>query len=86
MILQDNTDVLLTSLLKKLEGKPVYKTLVRIADGKTESSWEELKGLHSLCTHICIEIERGTHDYVPLLCSTQGAIRKVTQILLGENR
>lgn len=54
---------LMGSLIKKLKAKSVYHTLKRIVGGKCDSPYEALKGLYSLSTHCCIEIEHGATEY-----------------------
>jgi len=57
---------LLETLMQKLKGKSVYKTLVKLAKGKTLCPHENLKGLFSLGTHISIELEHGNLEYAVL--------------------
>lgn len=54
---------LMGNLIKKLKQKSVYHTLKRIVGGKCDSPYEALKGLYSLSTHCCIEIEHGATEY-----------------------
>ena len=58
---------LLRSLIEKLKGKSVYKTLKRMDEGKIRCNAEALKGLFSLGTHIVIECEKGRGEYRTLL-------------------
>ena len=54
---------LLERLIKKLEGKSVSRTLKKIQEGKTTDDLITAKGLSSLLTHICIELEKGNTEY-----------------------
>ena len=72
--------VLLKELLKKLEGKSVYKTLKKIEEGKVEKTSEFLKGLFSLGTHIAIEVEQGNKEYAMLY---PVVYEKIGQVLYG---
>lgn len=58
---------LLDSLVEKLEGKSVHKTLVKIAKNECKNNFELLKGLYSLSTHVIIEAEQGHREYLLLL-------------------
>jgi hypothetical protein len=58
---------LLENLYKELERKPVHKTLRRVLAGKCDNLYEGLKGLFSLGTHMCIELERGNLEYKTIL-------------------
>lgn len=58
---------LLRLLMKELRGKPVEKTLRRVADGKVTDLYAVLKSLYSLGTHIVIELEKGNMEYKMLL-------------------
>ncbi len=58
---------LLNSLVEKLEGKSVHKTLAKIAKNECKSKFELLKGLYSLSTHVIIEAEQGHREYLMLL-------------------
>lgn len=58
---------LLDSLVAKLEGKSVHRTLVKIARNECKSNFELLKGLYSLSTHVIIEAEQGHREYLLLL-------------------
>jgi hypothetical protein len=46
---------LLRNLIEKLKGKPVYKTLKRVNEGKGTDPSETIKALSSLLTHTMIE-------------------------------
>jgi prepilin-type processing-associated H-X9-DG protein len=61
------TDKLLAKLVEKLKGKSVYRTLKLISDGKSCDSYDMLKGLSSLLTHVVIEIKQGNVEYGMLL-------------------
>ena len=61
-----DTIYLLEKLSRELKGKPVYKTLNRIISGKVDD-FECLKGLFSLGTHVCIELEKGHIEYQSVL-------------------
>lgn len=76
--LQDSLDSLPTAehlfreMLEKLShpkpfGKPIYKTMKRIIEGKPISSAERMKAYFSFCTHVCIELEKGNGEYKLLL-------------------
>ncbi len=58
---------LLTKLESVLEGKPIHATLKKIAAGKVDNAFFEMKGYTSLATHIVIELEKGNKEYLPLL-------------------
>lgn len=58
---------LLKSLIDRLKGKSVYKTLKRMNEGKIKNNAEALKGLFSLGAHIVIECEQGHGEYRALL-------------------
>jgi len=73
---------LLDELLNKIKSKSVYKTLKRIASGKTTDKWKCLKGLYSLSTHICIECERDDVKFKPLLNIIYS---KIGELLLQES-
>ena len=60
-------ETMLKDLLEKLKDKPVFKTLRKISNGKLRNHWEGLKGLFSLGTHVCIELEKGNSEYHVLL-------------------
>jgi len=60
-------DLLLESLISKLKGKSVYKTLKRIHENKEEDNYTKLKGLSSLITHCIIEVQSGNKEYGVLL-------------------
>jgi len=68
---------LLEGLIEKLKEKPVYKTLRKISDNKTDNVWETLKGLFSLGTHICIELEKGNLEYRGILCDVYEKIGRI---------
>lgn len=61
------SETLMERLAPKLRGKSVYTTLKKIGRGKVESTAEVMKGLFSLGTHVCIEIEKGNLEYRMLL-------------------
>lgn len=58
---------LLGTLLEKLKEKSVYKTLKKISDNTVDSCETSMKGLFSLGTHICIEMEQGHPEYRMIL-------------------
>lgn len=58
---------LMERLAPKLRGKSVYTTLKKIGRGQIENPVEAMKGLFSLGTHVCIEIENGHLEYRMLL-------------------
>ena len=58
---------LLDRLGEILHGKSVEKTLTRMQQHKTVNQWEDAKGLCSLMTHVCIEMEKGNMEYLPIL-------------------
>ena len=60
-------DKLLGSLLEKLKGKPVHKTLIKFLKEEKLDREVELKGLFSLGTHIVIECQKGNKCYEVLL-------------------
>jgi len=71
-------DHLMKTLLEKLKGKSVYKTLKRTLEGRCESKLEHVKGLSSLCTHIIIECQHGRNEYRVLL---HDVYEKIGQLL-----
>ena len=56
----------LKSLVEKLQGKPVHKTLKRLSESNA-TNLESLKGLFSLGTHTIIEMEKGGKEYAIIL-------------------
>ena len=58
---------LLETLIQKLQGKSVYRTLKKIQEGKVDNKVLALKGLSSLLTHTLIEIEKGRSEYKLLI-------------------
>ena len=60
-------DKMLSKLVEKLKGKSVYSTLKLIEEGKCNNPYTVMKGLLSLATHTCIEVEQGKPDYRILL-------------------
>lgn len=60
-------ECLLEQLLEKLKGKSVYTTLRLMESGKCVNPYTALKGLLSLATHTCIELEKGNAPYALLL-------------------
>lgn len=69
---------LLAILIEKLRKKSVYRTLKKIQEGCAENSYTTLKGLSSLLTHIVIEAEHGSKEYLILIPSILEKINKVT--------
>lgn len=57
---------LFNQLGEVLKGKSVADTVRKVLAGKA-TKYETLKGLFSLGTHICIELEKGQDEYQPLL-------------------
>jgi hypothetical protein len=60
---------LLETLITKLKGKSVYKTLKKLHEGKEQDPLLALKGVSSLITHCCIELEHGQKEFGILLPS-----------------
>lgn len=58
---------LMESLLQKLQGKSVYRTLSEVTSGKGRNKCRELIGLTSLLTHCLIECEQGNSEYLVLV-------------------
>ena len=58
---------LMEILVEQLKDKPVYKTLKKIAKGRIDNDYQELKGWFSLGTHIAIQLEHGQKEYGLLL-------------------
>jgi len=56
-------DILLESLVSKLKGKSVYKTLKQIHENKNMNPLVKIKGLSSLITHCSIECQNGKKEY-----------------------
>ena len=71
-----NREQLLTKLMGHLQHKSVHRTLERIMNGKTANLYESLKGLFSLGTHICIELEKGNMEYRGLLDEVLESIQR----------
>ena len=51
----------------KPTGKPIFRTMRKIIEGKEVTREEKLKAYFSFCTHICIELEHGNKEYNMLL-------------------
>lgn len=60
-------DLLLESLVTKLKGKSVYKTLKQIHENKDMDNLTKVKGLSSLITHCIIEMQSGSKEFGFLL-------------------
>jgi len=56
-------EVMMEELIEKLKGKSVYRNLKRITSGGEIDKHDLMKGLHSLATHIIIEIQHGAVEY-----------------------
>jgi hypothetical protein len=69
-------EALQEKIYEHLQGKPVYDTLKRVLNGKCDNLYEGLKGLSSLLTHICIELEKGHMEYRVLAEETYTSIGK----------
>lgn len=69
---------LLETLVKKLRGKSVAKTLKQIQEGKIGNDVLTAKGLSSLLTHILIEIEQGSNEYKVLI---PNVVEKLNEII-----
>lgn len=69
---------LFNSLLEKLKGKPVYKTLSKVIEEKEVTDNEKLKALFSLGTHCVIECEQGRKEYQVIV----GMIHKLIESVL----
>ena len=70
-------DHLLESLVAKLKGKSVYKTLRQIHEKDDVSPLTKIKGLSSLITHTIIEMEAGRKEYgilLPILLEKQSEL------------
>ena len=72
----DTKEQLLEKLFEKLKGKSVADTLNNILEGKCKNFYQGLKGMFSLCTHLCIELEKGNMEYKPLLEDALANIHK----------
>lgn len=68
---------LLEVLLRKLKGKPVHKTLKKLASGKVNNNYEAMKGLFSLGAHLSIELEQGNLEYKSLVKEVHSRIGKI---------
>jgi hypothetical protein len=66
-------------LYEYLKGKSVYFTLKKLVNGKCDNLYEGLKGLFSLGTHLCVELEKGNMEYRSLLDDTLAGIHKHLQ-------
>lgn len=62
-----NKDQLFESLVAKLKGKSVYKTLEQIHENKEIDTLTKIKGISSLITHCVIEMKNGSAEYGMLL-------------------
>lgn len=71
---------LLKSLVAKLEGKSVYRTLKKIQEGVAENSLTTAKGLSSMLTHVLIECEQGNIEYRMLIPSI---LEKLSEVVYG---
>ena len=60
-------DQLLGSLVAKLKGKSIHKTLKKIHEDKNVDTLTKIKGLSSLITHCIIEIQGGAPEFGILL-------------------
>jgi hypothetical protein len=69
-----STEELVAALLESVKNKSVYFTLKNILTGKKADVYYSLKGLYSLATHVCIELERGNEEYVPVLLEINSKI------------
>jgi len=69
-------DQLLANLLETLKGKSVADTLKKVLNGKCKNLYEGLKGMASLMTHLCIELEKGRMEYRDLLEEVYGTFGK----------
>jgi len=70
-------DQLLESLVAKLKGKSVYKTLRQIHEKDGVSPLIKIKGISSLLTHCIIEMESGRKEYgilLPILLEKQSEL------------
>lgn len=68
---------LLESLVAKLKGKSVHKTLKQMCEGKNTPPLTCLKGFSSLLTHCVIEMESGHPEYgilLPMLLEKQNEL------------
>lgn len=72
----ETKDQLLAKLFEEIKGKPVHKTLKKLMENRSKNVYESLKGLFSLGTHICIELERGNLQYRVLLEDVLDSIHK----------
>ena len=78
-----NSAELLETLVKKLKGKSVLKTLRQIREGKIGNDLLTAKGLSSLLTHAVIEIEHGNNEYKILI---PNIIEKLNEIIYNTLR
>ena len=60
-------DSLLKTLVSKLEGKSIYRTLKKIHEDKEVDTLMKAKGISSLITHVLIEMESGNSEFSILL-------------------
>lgn len=73
---------LLESLVKKLKGKSVYKTLKKLQEGKVGDDLLTAKGLSSLLTHVIIEITKGNNEYKVLVPNILEKLSEISYNLL----
>ena len=66
----------LSSLVKKLKGKSVYKTLKRLQENKMGNDVVTAKCLSSLLTHVIIECEHGNNEFALLI---PGILEKLSE-------
>lgn len=60
-------DQLFESLVAKLKGKSIYRTLKQIHENKEIDALTKIKGVSSLMTHCIIEMQSGNLEYGMLL-------------------
>lgn len=72
----EGKDALLNKLFEHLKGKSVHDTLKKLTEGKCHNLYKGLKGLFSLGTHLCIELEKGHKEYKCLLEDVLASINR----------
>lgn len=84
---EDKKELLVNALLETVKNKSVYTTLRNMLTGKNTDIFYSLKGLNSLSVHICIELEKGNLEYLPVLLDVYDKIKVLmSQIESGRLR
>lgn len=68
---------MLEQFLEGIKHKSVYSTLKNVISGKKTNVFYQLKGLSSLFTHLCIELEKDNEGYRDLLFDVHDKINRI---------